>query len=60
MVTFTEQEVRVMIRTILGWEKGRGVSEPDRCFKRGYRDSLRHLQELVEASVRGKKRAASS
>jgi len=51
MKSFTEKEIRVMVRTIMSWEKGRGVSEADQSFKRGYRSALRNLHDLLVAAV---------
>lgn len=59
MKVFTEKEIRVMVRTIMLWEKGRGVSEADAIFKRGYRTALRNLQDLVNAAARDRDRPSS-
>lgn len=46
--TWTENDIRLVLKMFMDAEKGKAVSELDRAYKRGWRDCIRGLREHIK------------
>lgn len=55
MKTWTDKELRALLKMLMDTEKGKHISDLDRAYKRGWRDCIRsvrgHLDKRRDAAV---------
>lgn len=48
MKTYTEKELKAVLKIFMESEKGKAVSDADRAYKRGWRDCIRGMREYLK------------
>lgn len=44
MTTWTDKELRSLLKMLMDTEKGKAISDADRAYKRGWRDCIRSVR----------------
>ena len=58
-LVWTDIDLKYVLKELMASEKGAGVSDADRAYKRGWRDCIRHVRKMMDerrdAAPRGSK-----